>query len=61
LEAGARGTPDHPEIFAGHSGFLQVIIILKKAEKAVSNPFLLCWHGESLAGSTNSVKPKPFG
>jgi hypothetical protein len=55
-------------IFAGLSGFLlaslklrrsgQVIIVLKKAGKAESNPFLLCWHGKSVAGSTDSLKPQ---
>jgi hypothetical protein len=32
-------------------------MILKKPGIAVNNPFLLCWHGDSLAGSTNSLKP----
>src|ERR671914_2394819 len=48
-------------IFDGLYGFLQVIISQKKPGNAVDNPFLLCWHGESVAGSTDSLKPKPFG
>jgi hypothetical protein len=36
---------------------LQVIISQKKPGIAVNNLFLLCWHVESLAGSTASLKP----
>src|SRR5918992_499828 len=44
-------------IFDGLYGFLQVIISQKKPGNAVDNPFLLCWHVESVAGSTDSLKP----
>jgi hypothetical protein len=62
-----RGTEDHPGIFAGL--LLQGIIILKKAEKAVNNPFLLCWrtfpeswlHGFSQALTDDRRAPEGLG
>ena len=53
-----RGTSGQPGSFDALYGFLQVIIILIKPGIVVNNPFLLCWHGESLAGSTDSIKPQ---
>jgi hypothetical protein len=47
-------------MFDGLYGFLQVIIILKKAGESERRRFLLCWHIESLAGSTDSPpSPRP--
>jgi hypothetical protein len=59
LQAGERGTPTGQQgTFNGLSGFLQVIMIPKKPGKAINNPFLLGWHGESLAGFMYSLKPQ---
>jgi hypothetical protein len=33
-------------------------MIHKKPGRGINNPFLLGWHGESLAGSMYSLKPQ---
>jgi hypothetical protein len=57
LQPEIRGTKDRPGIFAALSGFLQVIINIKKAGGNEGRRFLLCWHGDRLADSADSLKP----